>query len=207
MFYNLGLSLVCIFCSIFVPYLIVYLYNKHNNKIIKWRAGILFADYIYFIIIVNSIIVAIITPILFTLAFTNFILVYIVSVIVFIIFNFVCALANNEFKKQGKNFLRNFAIFLIILTILSVFGLKGVNIVHIINVVLIIFNLYFYTTLNLEKIEITSIQNNNIEYNKSLSMKNLQEKYDTLRKLKSLYDDKIITKEEYEVERKNILKS
>ena len=38
-------------------------------------------------------------------------------------------------------------------------------------------------------------------------MKNLQEKYDTLRKLKSLYDDKIITKEEYEVERKNILKS
>ena len=37
-------------------------------------------------------------------------------------------------------------------------------------------------------------------------MKKLQEKYDTLRKLKSLYDDKIINKDEYEKERTKILK-
>lgn len=37
-------------------------------------------------------------------------------------------------------------------------------------------------------------------------MQETQEKYDTLRKLKSLYDDKIITKEEFEKEKERILK-
>ena len=192
--------------SIVLPYLIIYLYNKHKNKIMKWRAGILCADYLFFIIIVNSIIIAIITPILFTLAITDFILGYLVSVIVLMIFNFICALANNEFKKQGKNFLRNFAIFLIVFTLLSIIGLKGINIVHVIVVVLIIFNLYFYTTLNLERIETNPVNQSNKENVTSIEMKNLQEKYDTLRKLKSLYDDKIITKEEYDKERTKILK-
>ena len=203
----LTVNLFGILLSIILPYFIVYFYNKSKNKIIKWRAGILFADYLFFVIVINSIIIAIMTPILFTLALTNFILVYLVSIIVFIIFNLICAVAGNEFKKQGKNFLRNFAIFLIVLIIFSIIGLKGINVIHIVFIALIIFNLYFYTTLDLEKIEINTHNQTSKENNNDTSMKKLQEKYDTLRKLKSLYDDKIITKEEYEKEREKILKS
>ena len=143
----LTINVFGILLSIILPYFIVYLYNKIKNKIIKWRTGILFVDYLFFVIVINSIIVAIMTPILFTLSFTNFILVYLSSITVFIIFNVVCAIASNEFKKQGKNFLRNFAIFLILLTIFSIIGLRGINILHIIMVVLIIFSLFFYMTL------------------------------------------------------------
>lgn len=202
----LTINVFGILLSIILPYFIVYLYNKIKNKIIKWRTGILFVDYLFFVILINSIIVAIMTPILFTLSFTNFILVYLSSITVFIIFNVVCAIASNEFKKQGKNFLRNFAIFLILLTIFSIIGLKGINILHIIIVVLIIFNLYFYMTLDLKKIETNNIHQTNEENDNNTSMKKLQEKYDTLRKLKSLYDDKIINKDEYEKERTKILK-
>ena len=137
----LTMNLFGILLSIILPYFIVYLYNKSKNKIIKWRAGILFADYLFFVIVINSIIIAIMTPILSALALTNFILVYLVSIISFIIFNLICAVAGNEFKKQGKNFLRNFAIFLIILIIFSIIGLKGINVIHIVFIALIIFNL------------------------------------------------------------------
>ena len=202
----LTINVFGILLSIILPYFIVYLYNKIKNKIIKCRTGILFVDQLFFVIVINSINVAIMTPILFTVSFTNFILVYLSSITVFIIFNVVCAIASNEFKKQGKNFLRNFAIFLILLTIFSIIGLKGINILHIIIVVLIIFNLYFYMTLDLKKIETNNIHQTNEENDNNTSMKKLQEKYDTLRKLKSLYDDKIINKDEYVKERTKILK-
>lgn len=202
---NVLIVMGCGILAAILPYLLFYIYNKNNGKIVKWRAGILLANYIFIIIIINGIITGLIT--VFIQRFmqnTDVLIANIISACFYGGMNTLICLASNEFKMKGKKFLLYFAITILVLTILSIIGSKVINIYDIIFVIFSIFNFYYYKTLDLE--DITPPRKTKPLKIKKISMQETQEKYDTLRKLKSLYDDKIITKEEFEKEKERILK-
>lgn len=137
-----------------LAYLIIYLYNKYNNKIEKWRAGILLTDFIFLAILINSIIIALLTPFVsIIITNSNIFTACILSICIMGGINVLISLASNELKKKGKKFLLHFGVTLLILTFLSILGLRGINIFHLCLIILSIFNFYYYKTLDLEEIK------------------------------------------------------
>ena len=195
----------CGLLTAILPYLLLYIYNKNNGKIVKWRAGVLLADYIFIIIIINGIITSLMTS--FVPSFmqnTDVLIANIISICIYGGMNTLICLTSSEFKMKGRKFLLYFAIAIIVLTVLSIIGSKSVSIFDVIFIILSAFNFYFYKTLDLE--DITPPQKSKPSKFKQRTIQETQDKYDILRKLKSLYDDKIITKEEFEREKEKILK-
>ncbi len=202
------IAMGCGMLAAILAYLIIYLYNRYNNKIEKWRAGILLADFIFLAIIINSIIVALMTPfVLSIIQNSNTFTACAISIFIMGGINALISLTSKEFKKKGKKFLLHFAVATLIITFLSIFieigNARGINVFHLCLIILSIFNFYYYKTLDLD--DITPIKTIKKEKKEHISIKETENKYDTLRKLKSLYDDNIITKEEFEKEKEKIL--
>ena len=204
---NEDASLFVMGCGILAAilvYLIIYLYNRYNNKIEKWRAGIFLADFIFLAILLNSIIVALMTPFVsIIIQNSNTFTACVLSICIMGGINALIGLTSKEFKKKGKKFLLYFGVIMLIFTFLSIFGLRRINIFHLCLIILSIFNFYYYKTLDLE--DITPTKTIKKVKKEHISLKETQDKYDTLQKLKSLYDDKAITKEEFEKEKAKIL--
>lgn len=198
----------CGMLTAILDYLIIYLYNRYNNKVEKWRAGILLADFIFLAILINSIIVALMTPFVsMIITSSNTFTACIISICIMGGINALIGLTNKEFKKKGKKFLLHYAVATLIITFLSIFieitNSRGINVFHLILIILSAFNFYYYKTLDLE--DITPAKIIKKVKKEHISLKETQDKYDTLQKLKSLYDDEIITKEEFEKEKAKIL--
>lgn len=198
----------CGMLTAILDYLIIYLYNRYNNKVEKWRAGILLADFIFLAILINSIIVALMTPFVsMIITSSNTFTACIISICIMGGINALISLTSKEFKKKGKKFLLHYAVATLIITFLSIFieitNSRGINVAHLILIILSVFNLYYYKTLDLE--DITPTKTIKKVKKGHISLKETQDKYDTLQKLKSLYDDKAITKEEFEKEKAKIL--
>ena len=208
---NEDASLFAIGCGMLAAilvYLIIYLYNRYNNKIEKWRAGIFLADFIFLAILLNSIIVALMTPFVsIIIQNSNTFTACIISICIMGGINALISLTSKEFKKKGKKFLLHYAVATLIITFLSIFieitNSRGINVFHLILIILSAFNFYYYKTLDLE--DITPTKTIKKVKKEHISLKETQDKYDTLQKLKSLYDDKAITKEEFEKEKAKIL--
>lgn len=193
-------------CTIFLvailPYIIIYLYDKHKNKIQKWPAVILLIDYIIVSIIINGVITALMTPFLTSVIknsdlFTGLFL----AICIYGGINTLISLAKSEFKNKKNRFVLTMGIVLIILTILSIIGVGRATIGDVVRIILALLHFYYYKKLDLTGIKIATKQPSK----QKTSIQETQDKYDTLRKLKSLYDDKIITKEEFEKEKEKIL--
>ncbi len=202
------LAMGCGMLAAILAYLIIYLYNRYNNKIEKWWAGILLADYIFLVILINSIIVALMTPFAsIIITNSNTFTACILSICIMGGINALISLTSKEFKKKGKKFLLHYAVATLIITFLSIFieitNSRGINVFHLILIILSAFNFYYYKTLDLE--DITPTKTIKKVKKEHISLKETQDKYDTLQKLKSLYDDEIITKEEFEKEKAKIL--
>lgn len=154
------LAMGCGMLTAILAYLIIYLYNKYNDKIEKWRAGILLANFIFLAIIINSIIVALMTPFISTIITnSNTFTASILSMCIFGGINTLISLTSKEFKKKGKRFLLHFAVATLICTFLSIFieitNSRGINVFHLILIILSVFNFYYYKTLDLEEIKST----------------------------------------------------
>ena len=99
------IAMGCGMLAAILAYLIIYLYNRYNNKIEKWRAGILLADFIFLAIIINSIIVALMTPfVLSIIQNSNTFTACAISIFIMGGINALISLTSKEFKKKGKNF-------------------------------------------------------------------------------------------------------
>lgn len=163
------LAMGCGMLAAILAYLIIYLYNRYNNKIEKWRAGILLADYIFLVILINSIIVALMAPFVsMIITSSNTFTACVLSICIMGGINVLISLTSKEFKKKGKKFLLHYAVATLIITFLSIFieitNSRGINVFHLILIILSVFNFYYYKTLDLEEIksaEVTQISKTN----------------------------------------------
>lgn len=154
------IALDCGMLATILVYLIIYLYKRYNNKVEKWRAGILLADYIFLAILINSIIVTLMTPFLsMIITNSNTFTACIISICIMGGINALISLTSKEFKKKGKKFLLHYAVATLIITFLSIFieltNSRGVNVAHLILIILAAFNFCYYKTLDLEEIKST----------------------------------------------------
>lgn len=150
----------CGMLAAILAYLIIYLYNRYNNQIQKWRAGILLADFIFLAIIINSIIITLMTPFVsLIITNSNTFTACVLSICIMGGINVLISLTSKEFKKKGRKFLLHYAVGTLIITFLSIFieigNSRGINIVHLILIILSAFNFYYYKTLDLEEIKST----------------------------------------------------
>lgn len=154
------IAMGCGMLAAILDYLIIYLYNKYNDKVLKWRAGILLVDFIFLAILINSIIVALMTPFIsIIIQNTNTFTACVLSICIIGGINALISLTSKEFKKKGRKFLLHYAVATLIFTFLSIFieitNLRGINVFHLCLIISSIFNFYYYKTLDLEEIKST----------------------------------------------------